>query len=75
MADKTLTFGQLEIGDLFLVNEIKYRKIPPIELPDSGVRNAARESNQAWFYFALDKIVVRYGTSEYDLDWIRAHQG
>jgi hypothetical protein len=72
MEPTTKPFSELVIGDLFKVGEEKYRKIPAIEIPGAGERNAAQESNQGWVYISPETAVQHYGHVDLAVDRVRA---
>jgi hypothetical protein len=65
-------FRELAIGDLFEVAREKYRKIPPLIIPEIGERNAAKEVTQHWLYFPPETTILHYGYVDLEVDRVRA---
>jgi hypothetical protein len=70
----TILFKELAVGDLFLVDEEEYRRIPPIIIPDAGERNAARQKDQAWRYFPPATVVTFVKKTNYPVDQARTER-
>jgi hypothetical protein len=71
-AEETLNFSDLNTGDLFRLDDEEYRKIPSLEIPDVGERNAALIQTHQWVNFDPETIVQRFGTTDLLADRVRA---
>jgi hypothetical protein len=71
-AEEQLNFSELNIGDLFRLDDEEYRKIPPLEIPDVGERNAALIQTHQWVSIDPETTVRRFGTTDLLVDRVRA---
>jgi hypothetical protein len=70
--EEQLNFSELDMGDLFRLEDEEYRKIPPLEIPDLGERNAAVIQTHQWVTIDPEKTVRRFGTTDLLIDRVRA---
>jgi hypothetical protein len=70
--EEQLNFSELNMGDLFRLKDEEYRKIPALEIPDLGERNAAVILTHQWVYLDPEKTVRRFGTTDLLVDRVRA---